>query len=290
MNLFLNLTASGLVIGSVYGLLAMGFNIIYRATGMLNFAQGEVMLIVAYAAYSLGSILQAPLPLLILACLTAGMGTGLLMERLFIRPMAAESVFAKVMVTIALAIMIRALIAIIWGNNPLPMPQLLGVALFSIGPISLYTTQIVVIGLLALTALATWLLFTYTRSGIAMRAAANDEPAALLSGIDTNRVQAAAWSISGLYSALAGLACALLFNVEPAMSMVAFRAFPAAILGGLDSVLGASLGGLIIGVLENYAGGYLGRGMKDIVGFLMIIVILMIRPYGLFGTARIERV
>lgn len=290
MNMFLNLVAAGVVVGCVYGLIAMGFAIIYRATGMLNFAQGEVMLLVAYVAYSLGSVVQAPLPALVGLCLLTGIVAGVLIEIVFIRPMAGEPVFSKVMVTIALAIIIRAVVVLVWGNVPLAMPKVLGISLFSFGPVSLYSAQIAVMLALAVTSLATWLLFARSRAGINMRAAANDEPAALLMGINVQRVHAMAWAISGLYAALAGLACALLFNVEPAMSHLALRAFPAAILGGLDSVLGAALGGLIIGLLENFAGGYLGRGMKDIIGFLMIIVILMIKPYGLFGTRKIERV
>lgn len=290
MNMFLNLVAGGLVVGAVYGLIAMGFAIIYRATGMLNFAQGEVMLLVAYVAYSMGSTVQASLPVLLGMSVLTGVVAGVSIELLFIRPMAGESLFSKVMVTIALAIIIRALVVLIWGNEPVAMPKVLGMALFSIGPIALYTSQLVALLALLLTTFATWLMFARSRAGINMRAAANDEPAALLMGINVRRVHATAWAISGFYAALAGLACALLFNVEPAMSHLALRAFPAAILGGLDSVLGAALGGVIIGVLESFAGGYMGRGMKDIIGFLMIIVILMIKPYGLFGTRKIERV
>lgn len=298
MDFLLNLLVSGLVVGSVYALIAMGFAVIYRATGMLNFAQGEVMMLAAYVAYMLagwaplGAVEDSPaaLWLVVPGTLALAMLAGVALEFAFIRPMAGESLFAKVMATIALAVMIRAVIVLAWGNEPQMMPRLLGNALLRIGPVALYTAQVAVLLALALTCAATWALFARSRAGLAMRATANDESAALLMGIDVKRVYTLAWALAALYAGLAGLACAFLFSVEPAMSSLGLRAFPATILGGLDSVLGGALGGLVIGVLENLAGGYLGRGMKDIVGFLLIIVVLMVKPYGLFGTRRIERV
>ena len=298
MDFVLNLLVSGLVVGSVYGLIAMGFAVIYRATGMLNFAQGELMMLAAYIAYALaawgpGGLEQASpaaLWLVVPGTLALSMLTAVLLEYLFIRPMAGESMFAKVMVTIALAVMIRAAIVLAWGNEPMAMPRLLGQALLQFGPVALYSAQALVLLAMAATCAATWLLFARSRTGLAMRATANDESAALLMGIDVKRVYSTAWALSALYAGLAGLACAFLFNVEPAMSGQGLRAFPATILGGLDAVLGGAFGGLAIGMLENLAGGFLGRGMKDIVGFLLIIVVLMVKPYGLFGTRRIERV
>ncbi|MCW5611771.1 MAG: branched-chain amino acid ABC transporter permease [Rubrivivax sp.] len=297
MDFLLNLLVSGLVVGSVYALIAMGFAVIYRATGMLNFAQGEVMMLAAYVAYMLASWAPQGLPgaagglwLVVPGTLALTILAGVALEFLFIRPMAGESLFAKVMVTIALAGMIRAAIVLAWGNEPQLMPRLMGNALVRLGPVALYTAQVVVLLALAVTCTATWVMFARSRAGLAMRATANDESAALLMGIDIKRVYALAWALAALYAGLAGMACAFLFNVEPAMASLGLRAFPATILGGLDSVLGGALGGMIIGVLENLAGGYLGRGMKDIVGFLLIIAVLMVRPYGMFGTKRIERV
>ncbi|MGD9942551.1 MAG: branched-chain amino acid ABC transporter permease [Burkholderiaceae bacterium] len=290
MELLINLTAAGLVVGAVYALLAMGFAVVYRATGLLNFAQGDVMLLVAYTAYAVASVAHGGIGTTFAAALLTGVVTGLLLEYLFIRPMAGEPLFSKVMVTIALAVIIRAAVVMIAGAEPLAMPRLLGSALLRVGPVSLYPAQLAALGLLLACCAATWLLFNRSRIGIAMRAAACDEAAALLSGIAVRRVHALAWALAGLYAALAGLCCALLFNLDPTVSGLALRAFPAAILGGLDSVLGSALGGVLIGLLESYAGGYLGRGMKDVIGFVMIVLILMVKPYGLFGTRRIERV
>lgn len=290
MDLLINLVASGLVIGAVYALLAMGFAVIYRATGVLNFAQGEVMLLVAYTSYGVASSLHWGYVGTLLAALIAGALAGVLIELIFMRPMAGESLFSKVMVTIALATIIRAGIAMVAGAEPVPMPRLLGTALLHIGPVSLYYPQVATLCLVAVMAMVTWVLFNRTRVGVAMRAAACDEAAAMLSGIAVRRVHALAWGLAGLYAGLAGICCALLFNVDPALSTLGLRAFPATILGGLDAVLGSAFGGMIVGVLQGFAGGYLGRGMKDVIGFVLIIIILMVKPYGLFGTRRIERV
>lgn len=290
MDALLNLTASGLVVGSLYALIAMGFAVIYRATGVLNFAQGDLMLLVAYTAYSVASLAPGGFAAVLVASVVTGMIAGVLLEFLFIRPMAGESLFSKVMVTIALAVLIRATVIMAFGAEPLAVPRMLGTAIFRVGTIALYAQQLAALLLLAASSIATWLLFNRSGLGVQMRAAACDEKAALLSGISVRRVHAIAWALGGTYAALAGLCCALLLNLDPTVSALSLRAFPATILGGLDSVLGGALGGLVIGVLESYAGGYLGRGMKDVVGFLLIIVILMIKPYGLFGTRRIERV
>lgn len=290
MDLFVNLAAAGLVMGSVYALIAMGFAVVYRATGVLNFAQGDLMLLVAYTAYVVAGHFQGGFLLTLLACLAVGIFTGVALEFLFLRPMAGEPVFSKIMVTIALAIMIRAGIVLAFGAEPLSAPRILGSALVKIGPVSLYPAQVTAVVLLVTCCAGTWLLFNRSRLGIRMRAAACDEGAALLAGISVRRVHAISWALAGLYAALAGLCAALLFDLDTTLSSLSLRAFPSAIMGGLDSVLGAALGGVVVGLLENFAGGYLGRGMKDVIGFLLIIVILMVRPYGLFGVRRIERV
>jgi len=135
-----------------------------------------------------------------------------------------------------------------------------------------------------------WLFFSRSRIGIAMRATSNNETTALLMGINVKRISAIAWALSAVFAAFAGLAFCLMFSLEPEISQMGLRGFPATILGGLDSVVGGAFGGLVIGVFENLAGGYLGRGLKEIAGFVLIIVVLMVKPYGLFGQREIERV
>lgn len=290
MDYFLNLVTSGLVIGSLYGLVAMGFAIVYRATGMVNFAQGEVMMLIAYTAYSLATIPGLGFAPLLLMVITVSVLIGVLIERIFIRPMLGESMFSRVMVTIGLAVVIRSTVILIWGVEPTAFPRPFGSTPIRLGPLALYPGQIFALVSLALLCLVMWLFFRKSRIGIAMRATSNNETTALLMGIDVKRISAIAWALSAVFAAFAGLSFCLMFSLEPEISQMGLRGFPATILGGLDSVVGGAFGGLVIGVAENLAGGYLGRGLKEIAGFVLIIVVLMVKPYGLFGQREIERV
>lgn len=290
MNYFMNLVMSGLVIGSLYGLIAMGFAIVYRATGMVNFAQGEVMMLIAYASYNLAQVPGAGFAGLVAGVIPAAVLIGLLIERIFIRPMLGEPMFSRVMVTIGLAVVIRSVVILFWGVEPKAYPRPLGEEIVRIGELALYPGQIFSMAILALLCLSMWLFFRRSRVGIAMRATSNNETTALLMGIDVKRISAIAWALSSVFAAFAGLSFCLMFSLEPDISQLGLRGFPATILGGLDSVIGGAFGGLIIGVAENLAGGYLGRGLKEIAGFVLIILVLMVRPYGLFGQREIERV
>ncbi|MGB6100617.1 MAG: branched-chain amino acid ABC transporter permease [Comamonas sp.] len=290
MSYFLNLLMSGLVIGSLYGLIAMGFAIVYRATGMVNFAVGEVMMMTAYISYNLAQIPGLGFTGVFLAMLPISMLLGWAIERIFIRPMLGESMFSRVMVTIGLAVVIRSAVILIWGVEPQPYPRLLGDEVIRWGGLALYPGQIFSLLILALLCLVMWAFFRHSRVGIAMRATSNNETTALLMGINVNRIGGIAWALSSFFSAMAGLAFCLMFALEPEISQMGLRGFPATILGGLDSVVGGAFGGLVIGVAENMAGGYLGRGLKEIAGFVLIVVVLMVKPYGLFGQREIERV
>ena len=290
MNYFLNLLMSGLVIGSLYGLIAMGFAMVYRATGMVNFAVGEVMMMTAYISYNLAQVPGLGFTGVFLAMLPISMLLGWAIERVFIRPMLGEPMFSRVMVTIGLAVVIRSAVILIWGVEPQPYPRLLGDEVIRMGGLALYPGQIFSLCILALLCLVMWAFFRHSRVGIAMRATSNNETTALLMGINVNRISGIAWALSSFFSAMAGLAFCLMFALEPEVSQMGLRGFPATILGGLDSVVGGAFGGLVIGVAENMAGGYLGRGLKEIAGFVLIVVVLMVKPYGLFGQREIERV
>jgi branched-chain amino acid transport system permease protein len=290
MSYFLNLLASGLVIGSLYGLIAMGFAVVYRATGMVNFAVGEVMMMIAYISYNLMQWPDLGFFSLIAITLPVAMLLGLLIERMFIRPMVGEPMFSRVMVTIGLAVVIRSAVILFWGVEPKAYPRLLGEDVIRFGELALYPGQIFSMVVLAFLCLLMWLFFRQSRVGIAMRATSNNETTALLMGINVKRISAMAWLLSALFSAVAGMAFCMMFSLEPEISQMGLRGFPATILGGLDSVVGGALGGLVIGVAENLAGGYLGRGLKEIAGFVLIVVVLMVKPYGLFGQREIERV
>ncbi len=290
MNYFLNLLMSGLVIGSLYGLISMGFAIVYRATGMVNFAIGEVMMMTAYISYSLARIPGVGIVSLLCMTIPAAIILGLLVERVFIRPMLGEPMFSRVMVTIGLAVVIRSTVILIWGVEPKAFPRPLGDDVIRFGELALYAGQIFSLVVMALLCLLMWSFFRHSRIGIAMRATSNNETTALLMGINVNRISAISWALSSVFAAFAGLSFCLMFSLEPEISQMGLRGFPATILGGLDSVVGGAFGGLIIGVAENMAGGYLGRGLKEIAGFVLIILVLMVKPYGLFGQREIERV
>ena len=290
MNYFLNLLMSGLVIGSLYGLISMGFAIVYRATGMVNFAVGETMMLIAYISYNLAQFPGLGFAGLLLTTIPISVLLGLLIERIFIRPMLGEPMFSRVMVTIGLAVVIRSAVILIWGVEPKAYPRPLGDEVIKFGELALYPGQIFSLVVMALLCLMMWAFFRNSRVGIAMRATSNNETTALLMGINVKRISAISWALSSVFAAFAGLSFCLMFSLEPEISQMGLRGFPASILGGLDSVIGGAFGGLVIGVAENMAGGYLGRGLKEIAGFVLIIVVLMVKPYGLFGQREIERV
>lgn len=290
MGYFLDLVISGLMVGSLYGIIAMGFAMIYKATGVVNFAQGEVLMLVAYIAYTLTTLIEMPFWMLLPATIMIGMIVGLIVEFLFIRPMIGEPVFSTVMVTIGLAVFIRSLVVLLWDAFPHEFVTSLPEEIIEISGVRLYPSQIVAFAIYLLFMVTFWGFFRYSRIGIAMRAVANKETVALLMGIRIKHIYAVAWALSSVIAGIAGVLFASIYDIDPTISSMGLNAFPAAILGGLDSVLGSGFGGLIIGVVENLTGGYLSTGLKSVSGFVVIILVLMVRPYGLFGEPEIERV
>ncbi len=290
MSYFLNLLMSGLVIGSLYGLIAMGFAIVYRATGMVNFAVGEVMMLIAYISFNLSQIPQLGFVGLLCTTIPIAMVLGLFIERIFFRPMLGEPMFSRVMVTIGLAVVIRSVVILFWGVEPKAYARPLGDDIIRFGELALYPGQIFSLVVLGVLCILMALFFRHSRIGIAMRATSNNETTALLMGINVKQISAISWLLSSTFAAFSGLAFCLMFSLEPEISQMGLRGFPASILGGLDSVVGGAFGGLVIGVAENMAGGYLGRGLKEIAGFVLIVLVLMVKPYGLFGQREIERV
>lgn len=290
MEYFVLLAVSGLAIGVIYGLIAMGYALIFKATSVVNFAHGEVMMLISYMAFSIASSWALPFWGLLASSVVLSAVVGLVIERVFIRPMLGQEVFSTVMVTMGLAVMIRAVVVMIWGADPLAMPTDIADSGVEIGMVFLYTSQVYAVGLLAVVVIGMWVFLRYSRMGIAMRATAARETTALLMGIDVTRVYALAWALAAVIAGLSGVLLGTIYGLGPDMWAQGLRAFPAVILGGLDSVFGAAFSGLLIGLLENLSEGYIGQGLKEISGFIVILIVLMIRPYGLFGTPQIERV
>jgi len=274
---------NGLSLGSIYALLALGFVLIYKATKVINFAQGDMMMVCAYLNLGLLTTLHLSFSLAIFLTIIFGAFLGWVLERLIIRPMVGKPLFAIIIVTIGLATILRALVGMIWGHDilalPTPIPsnpvKLLGIPL-SIGKIAIVCVTLLLVAILAL-------YFRFTTQGTAMRATSLDSSAALLMGIRVRGVFSQAWVISGIVSAISAMLVGPLVHLTTHLGILGLNAFPAAILGGFGSIPGAILGGLVLGVAENVAGGYLPEGFKAVFPWIVLMGVLMVRPEGILG-------
>lgn len=290
MDYFIQLVLSGVVVGAIYGLVAMGFAVIFKATGIVNFAQGEIAMLTAYTTWSLANLLGTNAVATIIIAIVLGALLGLLCERLIMRAMLGEPVLSVVLVTIGLAVVLRALVTIIWGASPHKFEMAGADTLVELGGVAVRMSQITVVAFLLLALAGFWFFLGHSRFGVAMRAVAADEKVARLMGISSARVQSVAWATASALAGLAGAMFAVIYGLMPTIFELGLKAFPATVLGGFDSILGSGFSGLIIGVFENQVGGYLSGTLKEVSGFLLILVVLMVRPFGLFGEKRIERV
>jgi branched-chain amino acid transport system permease protein len=295
MEFFLQLFVNGLVVGSIYALVGLGFVIIYKSTGILNFAQGEFLVLGAYASLAAVTGCNLPLPAAIAVTLVLSVVLGLAIERLVLRPMLGEPIISVIMVTLGLSAILKALVQGLWGAALRPFPEVFPSKPIMLGPVPLAEGYLWSMFCVAALLLVFSLFFQFTKAGIAMRATAFSQKVATSMGISVRRIFALAWAIAAMVSAIGGILLAgLRGGVDGSLATLGLKVLPVVILGGLDSIPGAVLGGLIIGVLENLAGGYLdplaGGGVKEVAPFVVLVLILMVKPYGLFGKVRIERV
>lgn len=275
---------NGLALGSIYALLALGFVLIFKATKIVNFAQGDLMMVCAYVNLALITVLKFSFPLAIMLTLVFGAILGWLLERIIIRPMVGEPLFAVIIVTIGLATVLRAVVGMIWGHDihPLPTPiPTQPIRLFGI-PMSVGNLLIVCVTVLLVSILG--LYFKFTKKGTAMRATSLDSRAALLMGIGVRKIFSQTWVISGIISAISAMLIGPIVHLTTHSGLIGLNAFPAAILGGFGSIPGAVLGGLVLGVAENVAGCYLPEGIKTVTPWVVLIAVLMVRPEGFLGT------
>lgn len=294
MDYFLQLSVSGFVLGSIYALVALGFVLIYKSSDAINFAQGEFLLIGTYVALTLVTTYKIPFIAAFFLTLIFSAGLGLLVERVVLRPFIGEPILSMIMATLGLSSLLGGVAHVLWGTDTRVFPAVFSSKPMTLGkiiisPVYLWSLLIVVILLAVFT-----LFFKYSKMGIAMRASADDQQASLSMGISVKKVFAATWAIAAVVSSVGGVLLANINGVNSSLSAIGLKVLPVAILGGLDSIPGAIIGGFIIGVLESLAGGYIdplvGGGVKEVLPFVVLVLILMFKPYGLFGKREIERV
>ena len=292
----LQLLIVGTIVGTLYGVVAMSFVLIYKASHVVNFAQGEFLLVGAWVCWWFLTEFQMPFVFGFLFTLIFMMIFGMALQVLVLRPMIGEPIISVIMVTIGLSLFFQALMKWIFGTTAEPFPPIFEsryIEVFGIINIqTVYIMSIVVSGLIMLS--FAWF-FKYSRTGLAMRATAFDQQAAQSMGVSVKQVFAMAWAISAMVSAVAGVVMGVVNGVSHALAFIGIKVFPAVILGGLDSIVGAVIGGLIIGLLEavsQFIDVELGLGMNlyQVAPFYALIIILMFKPYGLFGTRDIERI
>jgi branched-chain amino acid transport system permease protein len=293
--LFLQLLVNGVIVGTLYGVVAMCFVLIYKASQVVNFAQGEFLLIGGWVCWWLLTGWQLPFVWGFLLALAFMLAFGVLLQVVVLRPLIGEPIISVIMVTIGLSIFFQAVMKWIFGVFVEPFPPIFAAAAVDILGLQVQTVYVMSLAIsLLIVVLFAWF-FKFSKLGLAMRATAFDQQAAQSLGISIKQMFAFSWAISAMVSAVAGVVVGVVNGVSPALSVFGIKVFPAVILGGLDSIVGAVLGGLIVGVLENMAefadAQYLNWGnLYTVAPFYVLVVILMIRPYGLFGTRDIERI
>ncbi len=291
---FLLLVSNGVLVGLMYALIALGFVLVYKATDAINFAQGEFVMIAALVVAGALGAGGMPLWLAIFIGLASMVAFGFALERVVLRRLIGRPVVAVVMATIGLASILRGIGPATLGAGTKTLPLPIREAPFILGPLFIPPIQLLGAAV-SLTFLSgfSWF-FLKSRKGIAMRAVADNQQVAMAMGINVQRYFGLAWAMTGMVSALGGIIWGNLLGVDVNLSLVGFKVFPVVILGGLDSIPGAIIGGLIVGIVENISAGYIdpyvGGGTKDFIPYVLMIIALMVRPYGIFGKSIIERV
>ncbi len=282
---FLQLVISGISQGCIYGLIALGFVLIYKATETVSFAQGDLMMLGAFCGLAGMTFMGFPFWLAVICAIAAMAVFGMALERLVIRPILGQPAFSIVMLTIGIGYVARGLITMIPGigteTRVLPVPY--KDMIWNVGTLVLNVEQMAVIGTTAVLCGLLFALFRYSKLGIAMQASSQNQLAAYYMGIPVKRLNGLVWGLASAVAAVAGLLLAPITFVHANMGFIGLKAFPAAVVGGFGSLPGAIVGGLIIGVVESLAGFYLPDGFKDTAAYIVVLVMLMVKPNGLFG-------
>ncbi|MGW4420645.1 branched-chain amino acid ABC transporter permease [Streptosporangium sp. NPDC004631] len=289
--LFLQQITDGIATGAIYASIGLALVLIFRSTGIANFAQGEMAMFSTFVAWQLIAW-GLPVPVAALVAVVFAFVVGAATERFVVRPAEGGSHLNTVILTFGLYLVFNEFAALIWHSTPLSFPTLAPERVWSVGGWRMTSSMVVMVGALAVESLAVYLLLRRTTLGLWMRASAANPESSALVGIDVKRMLMLGWGLAGVFGAIAGILIAPRVFLEPnMMSGILLYAFAAVILGGLDSVLGAVVGGVLIGVIENLVGTYvtvIGPDLKVVVPLVVIVLVLMLRPAGLFGA--VERV
>jgi len=293
MELFLMTMTTGIMVGGIYALVALGWVLIYKCSGVLNLAMGELTLIGAYVTISFYSW-GVPFVLSIVCTLIIGIILGILVERIFLDRLIGEPILAVIMVTVGISFFLKGVIEFIWGTDiRVFTPPVFSLKPFSIGFLKISTVYFWSFVLAIVLFLVFVAFFKYTRWGLSMQATADDETAALSLGVSARFVYAASWAIAFMSAGVGGALLGNINGVTVSVGYLGLLVLPAVVLGGLNSIPGAIVGGLLIGVLQNFAGTYLDvyfpGGVKDVFPFAFMAIFLLFRPYGLWGWVKIER-
>lgn len=291
---FLQYTITGISVGMVYALIALGFALIWKSSSVANLALGQIVLISSWFAYSMldqaGLPVYIGLPLVILFALFLGW----IIERFTLRPLIAQPILSLIAVTLGIGYFLEGLITFIWPMSTAALPDIFPKEVIHIGPAVISQEYVWVIGICLVVFLGLTMFFRYHRMGIAMRATADDQMAVQACGIPVTKVFSTSWMFACVVAAIGGVLISSIGAISYGLVETGLKAFSVVILGGLDSFLGAMIAGPIIGLAENYGGGYLTKylwaGVRDIIPFIIIIIVMVIKPFGLFGEERIERI
>jgi branched-chain amino acid transport system permease protein len=294
---FLRLVIAGTSLGFQYALIVLGFVVIYRATGVLNFAQGGLVLLGGYVAYNAHVTWGLPFPLAVVVAMAVGAVIGALVEVLLLRRLEGQPIFAVILVTLGVLTIIEEAVISVWGAGDHDLGDPWGIRSVRAGEVLVELRSIWTILIAGAALVVTFAIFRWTRTGLAMRGTALDLEAAVVQGVPVRRVVALSWALAGAVAALAGvMAGSGPANVTPSLGAIALVAFPAMILGGLESPGGAVVGGLVIGITQTLTAGYqhstlsfLGDGFYTVMPYIVMIAILSVRPYGLFGVREVRR-
>lgn len=293
MELLVQVIIAGITVGSIYSLIAIGVVLIFKSSGVINFAQGSMAMIGAFIAYSFVTQLGVPIVFSLLITFLISAAIGIVIERFILRYLAGASLLSIIIITLGITYMMDGGALAIWGSSNYTFPKLFpgfslelgGIKISSVYMWSFTTAMVLLVVFL--------LFFKYSKMGLAMRASADNQKVAIALGVSSRKVLSLTWIITSIVATAGGILLASISAIHVNLSYIGLIVFPVIILGGLDSIAGATVGGLIVGVLEAISGVYiaphLGGAFQQVAAYFLLLIILMVKPYGLFGTKTIER-